>query len=160
MENTHPRDYIIAIRYDGKIFRVNKGTQEPKLFAFQYGDRPCAFRSCYFDFQGHLRPQYWSFPILKNINSIKKAKIEILSTPVLYGNQKDGHLTLKQSILMGLCSAILQCTTIKEVFQWKDKFKYIYGKYFVMLVNDTLTVRDKKNIDKIILDIDLSEMEA
>ena len=159
MENTHPRDYIIAIRRDGKIFRVDKDTQETDMYTLQYGSQPCAFRSEYFSHFGYLKKEFWNLPILKK-DKMKKAKIEILSTPDLYGNQKDGRLTLKQSILMGLCSTILQCTTIKEVFQWKNKFKYIYGKYFVILVSDTLTVRDKKNIDEVILDIDLSEMEA
>lgn len=91
---------------------------------------------------------------------MKRAKIEILSTPILYDNQKDGHLHMKQSVLMEMCYDILKFSTIKDLFQWKDKAKAHYGKYFVILVNDTLTVRDKKNINKVILDIDLSEMEA
>lgn len=67
---THPKDYIIAIRFDGVVFRVDKDTQEADLYSLQFGDRPCAFRAEYFDFKGHLREKFWNLPILKNLDQL------------------------------------------------------------------------------------------
>ena len=64
----HPKNYAIAIRFDGKIFRVAKDTQEVELYSLQYGDRPCAFRTEYFSFQGYLKKKYWNLPILENLD--------------------------------------------------------------------------------------------
>ena len=61
----HPKEYAIAIRFDNKIFRTDKDTQENDLFSLQFGDRLCAFRHEYFDFKGDLRPEFWDLPIIK-----------------------------------------------------------------------------------------------
>jgi len=61
---SHPSNYNIAIREDGKEFRIPKyldyGEKIPEdKFCIQYSDKPCAFRNKYFDVNGHLRAQYW-----------------------------------------------------------------------------------------------------
>ena len=59
------REYWIAIRNDGAIFRVHKNSILPdRFFCIQRGDQPCAFRNRYFDFKGDLRDKYKSLPIL------------------------------------------------------------------------------------------------
>ena len=61
----HPSNYNIAIRKDGKLFRIPKhldyGEKIPKdKYCIQYGDRKCAFRNKYFNVHGMLRVQYWA----------------------------------------------------------------------------------------------------
>ena len=62
--NGHPSNYNIAIRKDGKLFRIPKYMEYcdklPKdQYCIQYGDKKCAFRTKYFDVFGRLREQYW-----------------------------------------------------------------------------------------------------
>jgi len=62
---THPSNYNIAIREDGKLFRIPKdldyGNKIPEdKYCIQYGDRKCAFRMKFFTIHGKLREQYWA----------------------------------------------------------------------------------------------------
>lgn len=63
--NGHPSNYNIAIREDGKEFRIPKdldyGDKLPEnKFCIQYSDKPCAYRNKYFDANGILREKYWA----------------------------------------------------------------------------------------------------
>ena len=60
-----PSNYNIAIREDGKLFRIPKDLDycdkiSKDRFSIQYGDRKCALRQKYFDMHGRLREQYWA----------------------------------------------------------------------------------------------------
>lgn len=67
--NTHPSNYAIAIRKDGKIFRVpltaEYGAKYPDdNFSLQLPSKPCAFRDKFFDVNGRLRSEFWNLPII------------------------------------------------------------------------------------------------
>ena len=91
---------------------------------------------------------------------MKRAKIQIISVPIIYGKQHDLDLYRKEFMILDICETILNSDTTKDVMEYVLHSKCSYGGYFVILVNDVLTVRDKKNIDEVILEIDISEMEA
>ena len=91
---------------------------------------------------------------------MKRAKIETKNVPSVYEDEIQNDLNIKTGIIVEMYDQIPRCTTVKSIIEWVEWSKSWYGKYFVILINDTLTVRDKKNIDKVILDIDISEMEA
>ena len=60
-------NYNIAIRRDGKLFRLSKDLDygdkvSRDEYSIQYGDRKCAFRYKYFDAVGNLRKRYWVLP--------------------------------------------------------------------------------------------------
>ena len=64
MTDRQQKNYNVVIRKDGKVFKIPKeldyGNKIPEdEYCIQYGDRPCAFRSEYFDIHGGLRKEYW-----------------------------------------------------------------------------------------------------
>jgi hypothetical protein len=91
---------------------------------------------------------------------MKRAKITTKNILSIYEYETQNDLGLKAAIIVEMYDIFTTFTTAKSVIRWIQESRLWYGKYFVILVNDTLTLRDKKNIDKVILDIDLSEMEA
>ena len=91
---------------------------------------------------------------------MKRAIIRTKSTVAIYEGETKQDAGLKATIIVSMCHVIPMLITVKRVIEWVRKTKDWYGKYFVILVDDVLTVRDRKNIDIVILEIDLSEMEA
>lgn len=61
----HPSKYAIAIRKDGKFFRVPLDAEYGEKYhvdeyALQFSNKPCAFRNKFFDVNGSLRPEFWA----------------------------------------------------------------------------------------------------
>lgn len=109
MENI-PSNYNIAIRKDGKLFRIAKHLDYSDLipedqFCIQYGEKPCAFRRKYFDVHGQLKRKYWLLQrimekevdkILDDRESVNNTLIDDMSNCVILA--KSNYLNKKGEI--------------------------------------------------------------